>query len=66
VESADAKDLLRSYGCDEAQGYLFSRPIPAEQFMAWLARQNVRRIDLGTEVVRFPRDARRVVGDGDR
>ena len=47
VESADAQALLRSYGCDEAQGYLFSRPVPAEQFMVWLARQNVRRIDLG-------------------
>ena len=54
VESADAQALLRSYGCDEAQGYLFSRPVPAEQFIVWLARQNVRRIDLGTEVVRFP------------
>jgi len=64
VESGDAKDLLRSYGCDEAQGYLFSRPIPAEQFMVWLDRQNVRRIDLGTEVVRFPREIRRVA-DGD-
>jgi hypothetical protein len=33
--------------------------------MFWLARQNVRRIDLGTEVVRFPSDTRRAVGDGD-
>jgi diguanylate cyclase (GGDEF)-like protein len=65
VESADAQALLLSYGCDEAQGYLFSRPIPAEQFTLWLARQNVRRIDLGTEVVRFPGVARRAVGDDD-
>ena len=28
VESADAQALLRSYGCEEAQGYLFSRPVP--------------------------------------
>jgi diguanylate cyclase (GGDEF)-like protein len=65
VESADAQALLRTYGCEEAQGYLFSRPLPAEQFVAWLTRQNVRRIDLGSEVVRFPREARRAVGDND-
>jgi diguanylate cyclase (GGDEF)-like protein len=65
VESADAQALLRTYGCEEAQGYLFSRPLPAEQFTAWLTRQNVRRIDLGSEVVRFPRGARRAVGDND-
>ena len=65
VESADAQALLRSYGCEEAQGYLFSRPLPAEQFTQWLARQEVRRIDLGHEVVRFPGAARRAVGDTD-
>ena len=65
VESADAQALLRSYGCEEAQGYLFSRAVPAEQFTAWLDRQNVRRIDLGREVVRFPREPRRAVGDAD-
>ena len=63
VESPEAQALLRSFGCEEAQGYLFSRPVPAEQFTAWLARQNVRRIDLGTEVLRFPREPRRAVGD---
>ena len=34
VESPDAQAMLREYGCEEAQGYLFSRPIPAEQFLA--------------------------------
>jgi EAL domain-containing protein (putative c-di-GMP-specific phosphodiesterase class I) len=63
VESADAQALLRGYGCEEAQGYLFSRPLPAEQFTLWLARQNVRRIDLGNEVVQFPSAGRRAVGD---
>ena len=65
VESGDAQELLRSFGCDEAQGYLFSRAVPAEQFVLWLARQDVRRIDLGGDVVRFPREPRRAVGDGD-
>jgi diguanylate cyclase (GGDEF)-like protein len=30
VESHDQYDILRSSGCDELQGYLFSRPVPAE------------------------------------
>ena len=33
VESPDAREMLREYGCVEAQGYLFSRPIPAEHFL---------------------------------
>ncbi len=31
VESHDQYDILRGCGCDELQGYLFSRPIPAEE-----------------------------------
>jgi EAL domain-containing protein (putative c-di-GMP-specific phosphodiesterase class I)/GGDEF domain-containing protein len=30
VESAAARDMLKSFGCDEAQGYFYSRPQPAE------------------------------------
>jgi EAL domain-containing protein (putative c-di-GMP-specific phosphodiesterase class I) len=31
VESAEALDLLRTLGCDEAQGYFISRPIAADE-----------------------------------
>jgi EAL domain-containing protein (putative c-di-GMP-specific phosphodiesterase class I) len=65
VESPDAQAMLREYGCEEAQGYLFSRPIPAEQFMGWLARQPVRRRGHGDHVVPFKREQRRVVGEVD-
>ncbi|MFU3050359.1 cyclic di-GMP receptor MorA [Pseudomonas paraeruginosa] len=32
VESQAQLDFLREHGCDEVQGYLFGRPMPAEQF----------------------------------
>lgn len=36
VETAAAAALLRGMGCDEAQGYYFSRPLPVEAFAGWL------------------------------
>jgi len=42
VESPDAREMLREYGCQGGQGYLFSRPVPAEHFLPWIARQPVR------------------------
>ncbi|MFZ6005736.1 MAG: putative bifunctional diguanylate cyclase/phosphodiesterase [Actinomycetota bacterium] len=56
VETADAWDMLKSFGCDEAQGYLLSRPIPADQFTTWLSRQQVRKLEGGREVVPFTRE----------
>ncbi|MFA5240753.1 MAG: bifunctional diguanylate cyclase/phosphodiesterase [Sulfuricella sp.] len=32
VETGEQRELLASYQCDEAQGYLFNRPVPAEEF----------------------------------
>jgi len=37
VETAEARDLLIGMGCDEAQGYLFGRPMAPEAFAEWLA-----------------------------
>jgi EAL domain-containing protein (putative c-di-GMP-specific phosphodiesterase class I) len=36
VETQEQFDLLRANGCDRAQGYLFSRPIPAGGMVSWL------------------------------
>ena len=32
VETEEQSSVLRALGCDEAQGYLFGRPVPTEQF----------------------------------
>ncbi|GIZ51774.1 hypothetical protein NCCP691_17880 [Noviherbaspirillum aridicola] len=39
VETAQQRDWLRAAGCDYAQGYLFSEPLPPEGFSALLAAQ---------------------------
>jgi diguanylate cyclase (GGDEF)-like protein/PAS domain S-box-containing protein len=38
VESEAQLAFLRARGCDQAQGYLFSRPLPASEFAALVAR----------------------------
>jgi EAL domain-containing protein (putative c-di-GMP-specific phosphodiesterase class I) len=38
VESEAQLAFLRAKGCDQAQGYLFSQPLPAAQFAAWATR----------------------------
>jgi EAL domain-containing protein (putative c-di-GMP-specific phosphodiesterase class I) len=36
VETQEQMDWLKAQGCDFAQGYLFSRPMPSEEAFAWL------------------------------
>jgi diguanylate cyclase (GGDEF)-like protein/PAS domain S-box-containing protein len=43
VETVDELDFLRAQGCDEAQGYLFSRPIPADEFTKLLKEDTSAR-----------------------
>jgi diguanylate cyclase (GGDEF)-like protein/PAS domain S-box-containing protein len=38
VETRAELDFLRAHQCDEAQGYYFSRPVPAQEFVRLLRR----------------------------
>ncbi len=38
IETKEQLDLLVSAGCDYGQGYLFSKPVPAEEFEKLLYR----------------------------
>jgi len=39
VESLEEMKFLRAHDCDEAQGFYFSPPVPAEQFAAMLRKR---------------------------
>ena len=39
VETIDQFDLIKAEGCDQVQGYFFSRPVPAEAVSALLGRR---------------------------
>ena len=39
VETEEQATLLKAWNCDEAQGYLFSRPVPAVDLTALLEAQ---------------------------
>lgn len=36
VENAQTGETLQKYGCDQAQGYLYARPLPAQEMSSWL------------------------------
>uniref|UniRef100_UPI00374DF5D9 EAL domain-containing protein n=1 Tax=Undibacterium sp. TaxID=1914977 RepID=UPI00374DF5D9 len=38
VEDASQAQILAEMGCDEAQGYWYARPMPADQIAGWLDR----------------------------
>jgi diguanylate cyclase (GGDEF)-like protein/PAS domain S-box-containing protein len=43
VETTEQADFLFGLGCDEIQGYLLSRPLPAPQFVDWLQGRRRRQ-----------------------
>ena len=43
VETPDVRARLTTFGCDQAQGYSYSRALPAAEFAAWLAARDHTR-----------------------
>jgi EAL domain-containing protein (putative c-di-GMP-specific phosphodiesterase class I) len=44
VETPEVLAQLETMGCDQVQGYLFSRPLPAEDVSRWLSGWQRRRL----------------------
>ena len=44
VETAEQEAFLRAHNCDEIQGYLISKPVPADEFAAFLANHAVAQL----------------------
>lgn len=42
VETAELSALLSSFGCEQAQGHYFARPMPAAEFADWLRAHHNR------------------------
>jgi EAL domain-containing protein (putative c-di-GMP-specific phosphodiesterase class I) len=41
VETAPQLEFLRALGCEHVQGFLYSRPLPIDQFTTWLTRNGL-------------------------
>jgi diguanylate cyclase (GGDEF)-like protein/PAS domain S-box-containing protein len=44
VETVEQRDILIELGCDEMQGYLFARAMPAEEFSGWLSAHSAPQL----------------------
>ena len=40
IENQEDWDLIAGKGCHQAQGYFLTKPLPADEFEAWLARHD--------------------------
>ena len=49
IENKMTWDLLKEMGCDLGQGFYMSRPIPAENFIAWM--ENWERSEVNNEIM---------------
>jgi len=40
IETPEQQQLLLGLGCDYGQGYLFSKPLPEQEFLALVSNQS--------------------------
>jgi len=45
VETPEQEKFLREHSCDEIQGYIFSTPIPGDDFVSFLAQHNLSQLE---------------------
>jgi PAS domain S-box-containing protein/diguanylate cyclase (GGDEF)-like protein len=50
VETADQVRAVTELGCDEIQGFFFSRPLPAEEFVSWNAGLRAHEAKSGVSI----------------
>ncbi|MEX2504483.1 MAG: EAL domain-containing protein [Egicoccus sp.] len=46
IETQAQFDELRSFGCDIAQGYLLSRPLPRQRLVGWLRERQLGAVEI--------------------
>ncbi len=49
LETTAQRDILMELGCQVGQGFLYSRPIPAQEFRAWVAAEGPPGLSDATE-----------------
>lgn len=59
VEQPEDERLLREHGCDEVQGYLYSRPLAARDMADWLRQRAGAGRDAAPDIARRRQDALR-------
>jgi len=64
VEDEDQLEFLMSQGCDIAQGYFISKPMPVAMYLAWLRKwpQGVQGVDEPGNVVSLPTERAKKFG----
>ncbi len=63
VETAESWELLREMGCDMAQGYFISAPLPASEIAGWVRSLNTKleSAETPTQQVRVLKEHRRTI-----
>lgn len=52
VETLEQLDILGDIGCDGVQGYLYSKPLPADQFATWVEQHKAKSAKPPSPLVR--------------